>query len=381
VQQRRLRLCILLPSLAIGGAEMQVLQFVKNVDKSLVSTSLCCFARGNPELEREAEPYVGRIHSIEFHWRFFPLAFLRLVTYLRRGKFDILHCHLPVADSIGRLAGWIAGVPVLITTEHGKNLWKPWIYLLLERLLNRITDLRICVSHDIMEIRKRRERVPCDKLAYLPNAVDLDAFRKPGRQRAEVMAEFGWPPEDPLVVSVGRLVAEKNYELLVDAIAILRERVPGLRCLIAGEGKCRARIAQRIEALMLTESVRLPGPRGDIPDLLHAADVFVLSSLREGLPVSLIEAMAAGKAIVATAVGGMLDAITTGENGLLVPSGDADEIAAAVESLIGSPNLRRELGEAASKTANDRFDIRRFVERTQEIYLSLCEKEGIPVQA
>jgi glycosyltransferase involved in cell wall biosynthesis len=366
---------MLVPKLEVGGAEIQVVDLLKHLDKSRVSVSLCCLTFGSARMEREACRYVDSLFILEFRWRGFPLAFSRLVRYFRHGRFEVVHCHMPPADSIGRLGGWIAGVPVRVTTEHGRNLWKSWAYLLFERILNSITDLKFCVSRDIMEIRARREKTPPRKLKHAPNAVDPATFRAPGRQKAAVMAEFGWEPDDLLVVSVGRLAPEKNYGVLVESLAIIRDGLPGVRCLLAGDGICREEIAEAIEARGLKSDFKLAGSREDIPDLLHAADVFVLSSLKEGLPVSLIEAMAAGKAVVATRVGGIPDAIDDGKNGMLVPSDDPGALAGAIEKLLRNGDLRVSLGKAASKTVDQRFNIGQLAEQTVATYLDLLKKK------
>jgi len=377
----KLRICMLVPKLQIGGAEVQILQLLRALDRSDLEISLCCLVRGDRMMEEEAERLVSSITWIGFRWRYAPVSFFRLVRFLRRGRFDVLHAHLALADSIGRIAGRLAGVPVLMTTEHGKHLWKSHLYLVLERILGGITDMRICVSRDILELRETREKTPPEKLEYLPNAVDPACVRRVERGRAAVMAEFGWDAADPLVLSVGRLVSAKSYPLLVEALHVLRRKIPNVRALIVGEGDRHAEIEARIGSLGLEETVLLPGSRRDIPDLLGAADVFVLSSVREGLPVALLEAMAAGKAIVGTSVGGIPDAVTDGVNGLLVRPGDPDALAGAVGRLIGDMELRRTLGAAASAEVERRFGIDAVSRRVGEIYRELYRKKkgpGVP---
>ena len=373
-----LRVCMLLPKLQVGGAEVQALDLAKHLDTSRFAVSMCCFNRGDREMERDVERYVGPVFYIGFRWRTAPAAFTRLVRYLRRWHFDVLHCHLPLADSIGRLAGAVAGVPVLVTTEHGKNLWKKRPYLVLERMLNRYTDMRICVSRDILDIRRRREGTPTGKLVYIPNAIDPDVFKQSGKGRAAVLAEFGWPPDSDLVVSVGRLVVEKNYPLLVEAIARLRERFPKIKYLLAGAGDCAGRIRDRIESHGAADSIALAGSRSDISDILAAADVFVLSSIREGLPVSLLEAMASGTAIASTSVGGIPEVIQDGKTGLLVPPEDAAALAGAIGTLLGDDELRRTLGMEARKVVEEGFSIKQIAERIGELYVSLRAAKGRP---
>jgi glycosyltransferase involved in cell wall biosynthesis len=373
--QSQLRVCILIPILDIGGAEVQVIDQLRVFDRSGVWISVCCLVPGNPEMESDARRYSDSFFQLGLRRRYLPFAMLRLVRYLKRGRFDVIHCHMPPADWMGRVAGWLAGVPVRITTEHGRGLWKSPLRVLLDRVLNRVTDLRICVSRDILEIRARRERTPKANLEYLPNGVDQEVFRAPARTREDVMGEFGWVPDDRLVVSVGRLVKEKNYTLLVEAVASLMRRDPGVRCVIAGEGPCRGEIDAHIADTDTPENIRLVGARKDIVDLLHAADVFVLSSLREGLPVSLIEAMASGRPIAATDVGGIPDAIENGENGILVPPADVRALSEAIWSLLSDRDFASKLGISAMRTAAEKFSLEHVVRRTKEVYFEIYNRK------
>ncbi|MCX5752897.1 MAG: glycosyltransferase [Candidatus Krumholzibacteria bacterium] len=361
-------MCIILPKLQIGGAEMHVLSLLKEIDPSRFAVSLMCLNPGDDRMEEEARRYVESFVTMGFRIRRCPVSLAKMAKFLKAGRFDVVHCHLPPADSIGRLAGWLAGVPVILTTEHGKFLWKPWYYLVMERMLGAITDARICVSRDIMEIRRRREGTPERKLVFIPNAVDTARFRKPSRDRATVAAEFGWDPAQPLVIAVGRLEPEKNYELLVRAIDRLRARFPSIRCLLVGDGRCRAALASLVDSLGLASRVTLTGARADIPDLLGAADVFVLSSLKEGLPVSLLEAMAAGRGIVATSVGGIPETIRDGESGLLVPSGDLEALAGGIGRLLADGELRARLGRSALAEVERGYDAGRIVDRIESLY-------------
>jgi glycosyltransferase involved in cell wall biosynthesis len=372
---RKIRVCLVIPKLEMGGAEVEVLCLIRHLDRSRFDVSLLCLASGDREMEREAREHLEAFATAGFRWRHFPLSFAKMVAWLRRGSYDVVHCHLPMADVIGRFAGWFAGVPVLVTTEHGRYICKPWYHLLLEPLLNPVTDMRMCVSQDILEIRARREGTPRSKLVRIPNGIETEKFRSPARDRTSVMAEFGWEAADPLVISVGRLAPEKNYGALVRAIALIGHRFPQARCLLVGSGPCRDEILAEVNSLGLAGRVKLTGPRSDVPDLLGAADVFVLASLKEGLPVSLLEAMAAAKAVVVTSVGGMPEVIADGGNGLVVPSGDEDALADAIDRLLRDGGLRKVFGAALKDKAEKEFDISRGADDIERVYTDLYERK------
>jgi glycosyltransferase involved in cell wall biosynthesis len=193
--------------------------------------------------------------------------------------------------------------------------------------------------------------------------------------RAGVLGYLGWAGRGPLVIAVGRLEPEKRYDLLVRAIGSLLARFPSMRCLLVGDGRCRAELAALADSLDIAHAVKLAGARDDVPDLLGAADTFVLSSSREGLPVSLLEAMAAGKAIVSTAVGGIPETIRDRENGLLVPPEDVGALAGAIGAIAADPSLGAALGRAARADAARDYAIERVVGRIEDLYRDLCERK------
>ena len=371
----RIRVCMVMPKLQVGGAEVQVLNLIKKIDKSRFSLSLCLFNEGHAEMEKTAAGHVESVFILNFRWRRFPVSFFRLAAYLRKGRFNVVHAHLAPADLFGRVAAWTAGVPVRVTTEHGKGLWKSGARLLVERMLNGITDARICVSRDIMELRRAREHTPAEKLVYIPNAVDPEQFGRPARGREAVMGEFGWPAGDPLVLSVGRLVKEKDYPLLIEAFTAMAAKMPRARCIIAGDGDRMDEIRAIIKKNDLEDRIALPGTRNDISDLLSAADLFVLSSEREGLPVSLLEAMAAGTAIVTTDVGGVGEVVIGGESALMVMHGDVSALASAMERVLTDAVLRENLIKNASRAVEERFSMNSAAATLGDLYEHLASKK------
>ena len=367
----KIKICVMLPKLMIGGAEMQVLGLLANLDRSRFEPHLCLLNRGDAKMEESARRNVESLTILDFRWRKLPVVFHHLVRYLKNGEFDILHAHLALADSLGRIAGRKAGVPVLMTTEHGKHLWKGRLYLMMEKWLARSTDMRICVSDDIARIRVNREGSPEEKLTVIPNSVDTAPFRGAVKGRAAVMAEFGWDVEDPLIVTVGRLVVAKDYPSLVEMVYYLKDEFPGVRCLIAGDGPCLGEVEEAVKRFGVSENISLPGARNDIPDLLSVCDVFVLSSVREGLPVALLEAMASGCAIASTNVGGIPEAVKDGESALLVSPGEPRTLAGAVGRLLSGRELGARLGENASRIIDERYSASAITREIEDIYTRL----------
>ena len=376
----RTRVCMMLPKWHVGGAETQVMGLLRNLDRTKFSVSLCLLGRGEKVMEEAAAGCVDDVFTLGLRMRYLPLGFLRLVEYLRDGRFDIVHAHLACADLIGRIAAWFAGVPVRVTTEHGKGLWKSPAQLMLEKAMNRITDVRICVSRDIYRLRMEREGTPAEKLAYIPNGVELDAFGPAGRWRegpgseagpgGAVLEEFGWAPGSPLVLSIGRIVEAKNYPMLVEAFSRVLGRIPEARCLVAGDGRCVPELREAISRAGIGDRMKLAGSRSDIARLLEASRLFVLSSDREGLPVTLLEAMASETPVVATRVGGIPEAVADGESALLVEPGDAGALAEAMVRVLSDEVFASRLSSEARRRVESGFSMRSVTRRVEEVYLS-----------
>lgn len=370
---RRPRLLLLITLAEVGGAQTYVASLLPAVVGDFEVTVA---AHGAGPL-RDAAQAAGA--------RFVPLRSLRrpinpwrdlmgvieLVRLLRRERPDILHASSSKAGVLGRVAGFLARVPIRIFTVHG---WafaahsgsSARLYRWADRLVRPLTTMTICVS--------RRERAAgvtagtCDaaRTVVIPNAVDVASVP---RSRPDRRGR-------PLILAVGRLKAPKDFVTLVRA---LRSLPPGsFDAVIVGEGPDRSRLEEEIRGLGLEHRVRLAGERRDVPELLAAADLFVLSSASEGMPVSVLEAMAAGLPVVASRVGGVPEQVADGVTGLLVEARDPDQLAAALARLTRDPGLRARLGAAGRARAEQAFDLEPFRRAHVELYSRELARRGLP---
>jgi glycosyltransferase involved in cell wall biosynthesis len=370
-----MRIAQILPQLKVGGAERHVMLLVEYLRRQDLRVDLITLKRGAIALEQRAQAVADARLDLGFRWRRAPIAFARLRRYLKHRNIQVLHGHLPLADLLGRMAGEAAGVPVLVTTEHGKHLWKRAPYRWLERRLAARTAMRFCVSDDIRRLRLEREGTPPEKLRLLPNFVDPQAYSREASIRRRVRGERGWSEEDVIFLTVGRLVQAKDHRLLVKAFARMRSRGAS-RLVLVGEGPERSSLEEFRVRSGLEERVELLGERHDVEELLAAADVFVLSSRVEGLPVSMLEAMAASLPVVAPAVGGIPDALRDGREGRLVPAGDSEALAAALEESMENEARRRAWGEAGRRRVLDCYDVRTVAGELARTYRELWSSLG-----
>lgn len=293
----------------------------------------------------------------------------RLATVLRDVNPDVVHAHDPhgVAAAVGALSiGSPARRPVLVAARrvdfHLKtNSFSRWKY--------RQVDCFVCASHAIRTMLLG-DGIPAERTVTVHEGVDIE--RVASVPAARPHETYWFPPEAPVVGNIAALVPHKGQKYLVDAASVVVKEIPRARFLILGEGELRHALEEQIRHLHLGQHVLLGGFRTDVLGLLKAFDLFVMSSVTEGLGTSLLDAMAAGKPVVATRAGGIPEVVEDGVTGLLVPPRDARTLAEAILDLLRDDNRRRRMGEAGLARARERFTVERMVAETLAVYERLA---------
>jgi glycosyltransferase involved in cell wall biosynthesis len=307
--------------------------------------------------------------------RFDPRILGDLVALARRRRASILHVHGYAAADFGRVAARLAGAK-LVLHEHFADPSMPGYQGLADRLLAPLTDRAIAVSGSTREFLVKERSVPTDRVRLIWNGAPLAEFAPAGRERAlAVRRELGLPEDAPVIGSIGRLNAQKGHRSLLEAAALLRARRPDLWTLIVGDGDLMEELRGQAARLGLGDRIVFAGHRTDVPDLLAALDVFCIASLYEGTPLTLFEAMAAGRSIVSTAVDGCREVLEDGANGLLVPPGDAEALAGALDRVLADAALREALGRQALEDSR-RYDVQACVEQMETLYDELLREKG-----
>jgi glycosyltransferase involved in cell wall biosynthesis len=334
-------------------------------DRSRFDVSLCGLKRPEPATEWLGAQGIP-VHHLR-RGRFDPRLLPDLVSLARERRARILHVHGYAAADFGRLAARAVGAK-LVLHEHFADPRMPAYQALADRLLSGRTDGAIAVSRSTQEFLVRQRFVPADRVRLIWNGAPLDEFAPVPRERAlRVRRELGFPDDALVVGTIGRLNAQKGHRFLVEAAARLLPRQPGARVLVAGDGDLMAELRAQAASLGLADRVVFAGHRTDVPDLLGALDVFCISSLYEGTPLALFEAMAAGKAVVSTSVDGCREVLEDGVTGVLVPPADAAALADGLERVLSDAALRAALGRQAL-AASRRYDVRTCVDQMQAFY-------------
>lgn len=284
-----------------------------------------------------------------------PAAAIELTRTLNRLQADVLLCHGYKADVIGRLAARQTGArAVAVSRGWTAENRKVRLYEAIDKLHLRCMDHVVCVSQG--QARKvRRAGVPPARISVIANAARLGAFAGPDPEAREQLEAFCRRPGERIVVGAGRLSREKGVPVLIAAAQRVVARDPGARFVVFGEGAMRPALARMIAEAGLDDYFALPGFRGDLDRIMPAADLFVLPSFTEGLPNVVLEASAASVPVVATAVGGTPEVVDDGQSGLLVPPGDPERLAAAIDALLSDGERRRRMGAAGRRFVAEHF--------------------------
>jgi glycosyltransferase involved in cell wall biosynthesis len=312
------------------------------------------------------------------------LALGALVRLIRHGGYDIVHTHSSKAGILGRWAARLAGVPTIVHTVHGwghHDRQHPLVrrlYILLEQGTQRITDRLIVVSPRNIQKGLADGIATPEKYVTIRSGIELARFQRPARPREAVRAELGIPLGAAVVGTVTRLSPQKAPLDFVAAAAQVAAHRQDVHFVIVGDGPLRADVEARVVASGLAERVHLTGLRRDVADLMHSFDVFALTSLWEGLPRVLPQAMAAGLPIVATGVDGNAEAVRDGVNGLLTPPGDPHAMATALLQLLEGPALSERMGQAGQVRAVE-FDVHEMVSDIAALYETLLRERSLVI--
>ena len=336
---------------------------------------VCCIHSAGPigeEIERTGVPFtvLGLTPGIRR-----PFDVLRLRQHLAGTRPTIVHTFLLTASLYGRLAAILARVPIVIGTEVNIYERKRRHHIAAERLLMAGTDHVVVSAESVRDFYIEQVHAQPERVSVIYNAVDwsqLDATAT----RAELLASLGVPPDALVITIIARLTEQKAHRVLFDALATT-SGLEHARLLVVGGGELAGELQRRAAEQQIASRVHFLGPRRDLGNLLGATDVFVMPSLWEGLPLSMVLAMGAGLPVVATRVAGIPEVVRHDETGLLIEPGESRPLGAALASLVADADLRRRLGAAARDYVRPRFGADKYVQSVTDLYDRLLTAEGL----
>ena len=369
----RLHISHIVYSFGVGGLENGIVNLINHLDPDQFRFSVCSFTPRREIFERITQKGVHFevLHKQEGNdWRL-PI---KLAKLFKQWQVDIVHTHNWATYMEGLVAAKLARVPTFIHGEHGLTQLTRWHRSAAYKLCAPVTDRFFTVSEHLRDKFVDEFHIPAAKVTAITNGVDCQKFYPDPQLRCQKRQEFGISPDTVVLGAVGRLTVDKDYHALLHAVSLLTKRTPPWQLYIIGEGGLDTELLALAKSLGIEKSVHFLGGRDDVNDLLNIVDVFSLTSVREGMPNSILEAMCVNLPIVATDVGGVGEIVVDGQTGLLIPVETPETkpqaIAEALDSLIRSPQRRQELGRAGHKRIVQEFSLDKMVNTYAETYIN-----------
>jgi len=366
---------------ARGGAEEHLLTLLRGLDRTYFQPLLAC----PPELVEKLRPDLpSDIEVFPISLRKFSHvgAMLRLARILRERAVRILHSHLFYASLFASPIAWMCGVPVIIETPHVREDWRRgWLKsrFVVDRVVGRIITHYVAVSHANKRYLVEEKALAKEKIIVIHNGSDLRRFRPGQAPSSNLRQSLGLGTDDPVLMVVGRLEPQKGHKVLLEAMPSIRREFSSVRLVCVGTGSLHDELLDLARKLGIEDAVRFVGFQTDVGEWLNLADVTVLPSFYEGLPLVAIESLAVAKPVIATTVDGSGEVVVDGETGLTVPPGNPEALSAAVCRLLHDVELRKKLGRQGREWVCKHFDEREQIRQTQDLYLTAldCATQGM----
>lgn len=361
----------------IGGVQQQLLSLLKAYNRERFNPIFCCLGPKEEigkEIEGTGIEFIP-LNKLRYN-RFSPGIVLELHRLMKKKQIHVVRTHRYRSNLYGRLAAFLAGVPVIIASVHDNyRTDKRPKRRIMNRILSKITDKIVAVSEDVKEDIMRYDRIDPSKIEVIPNGIDVERFN-PEKNTTDIRKEFSLEEDDIVIGFIGRIVPAKGLEYLLNALPYLKEEFKNIKLFIVGEGSLVEELKERAKKNNVFDNILFIGRRRDIPEILASINIFVMPSIAEGFPNALLEAMAMGKPIVTTEVGGIPEIVKNGFNGLLVPPRDTVSLSKAIKELISNDQLAAKLGQAARDLVHDNLSIKAIAQKWQSLYLSILKEKA-----
>jgi glycosyltransferase involved in cell wall biosynthesis len=312
-------------------------------------------------------------------------AFFMLLRLMKERKYILVHTHTPIASFLGRIVARITRVSNIVYTAHGFHFHEygsklsNFVYYRLEKFAGRFTDVLITINKDDFEIAKEKNIVPKSKVVYIKGVgVDTKKLNPTNineDDKKEIKEKFSISKKTHVITSIGRLEREKHFEPLIEALRIVKEKEVRFKFFIAGNGPLYSSLLKAAKSSGLEKELVLLGYTNEVSKILFVTDIYVTASSREGLPVSVMEAMAMERPIVAYNIRGVRDLVEDSVNGFLVPFGDVEALAEKILYLIEHPEIAEEMGKKGRERVEREFSLKVILPKMEALYKEILESE------
>ncbi|RMF93414.1 MAG: glycosyltransferase family 1 protein [Candidatus Schekmanbacteria bacterium] len=387
---KRIKVLHIITRLDKGGSSENTLLTVKNLDNERYESSILYGMTKNPD-----EKYLPSVKkNIEVFFNIEDLvreinplkdvkAFFKIYSFISKNNYHIVHTHSSKAGILGRWAAKFTGVPVIVHTPHGHIFYGyygkiiSWIFIFIERITASITDNLICLTE-----RGKKEHISFKvgdekKISVIHSGVDVDSIKNYAQKNERPFVKKNRiPPNSFVVGSMGRFVKVKGFEYFIKAAKIVSSKIDNAYFMLAGEGELEKSLKKLVLEYGLEKKFFFIPWQSDCRAFLYSLDLYVLSSVNEGMGKVIVEAMAAGLPVIGTDVGGVREIIEDGLTGFVIPPEDERSIAEKIEQLFFNKELRNRMGLMGQKRA-DSFSVKRMVEKIENLYRKLLKEKGL----
>lgn len=374
---------LLLTTTTVGGPGQIVLDLSRYLDRDKFDVSVA-FGPGYP-LDNMFQKEGIKTYHIKMSRGIDPLTntkgLIQLYRLIKKEGFDIVHTHCSIASFVGRIAAKMANCPIIILHDQGfafsrysNNILQKYFYLLIERLLEPVTDYYITASNALEQIGIKHKIMRHGKISVIYNGIDPSRFEEQVNKRT-VRKELGLDVTVPVFGLIGRLEIQKKVDMFLKAVSMIIDSGSKAQFLIVGDGPLRKELEELARMLNIADRVFFAGWRTDISRILGAIDIFCLTSLWEGMPLVVIEAMAMGKPVVSTEVRGIKEVVEDGKTGILVPLNDIEAFGRACIDILNNHHLATTMGEAGRIRFKQMFTVDRMINKCQSLYMELYNKK------
>ena len=362
-------------SVVRGGAEEHILTLLRKLDRKVYRPLLVC----PPECAEKLRPDLPGdvpLERLRYQWPYQISSALHLAGILRDYCVGILHSHLFGSSIAASPIGWLSRVPVVLETPHLREAWRHGLIkgsYVIDRAVGKCVDHYVAVSEANARYLIGEKGLPARKVHIIHNGCDLKKYDPERRAPQGMKNSLGFAEDDPIIVALGRLEPQKGHRILLEAHARVLREVPRARLVCVGTGALAQELRDQTRRLQIEDGVRFVGYQSNVGDWLALADVSVLPSLFEGLPLVAIESLAAQRPMIATAVDGTTEVIINERTGLTVPPENAQKLADALVRLLRQPELRQRLARAGRQWVLEHFSQEQQIRKTEELYLRAWE--------
>ena len=364
-------------NLSFGGGERCFAQVIRSLPRTRYRIFAACKNQGIFWERLKKYGVIG--YPIDMGSRFNISIIRYLMIIIRKEGIHIVHSQGGRADFFARIAARLAKIPKIVSTVqmpvegYDVSPLRKAVYVTLDRFTERFVDKFIVVSEALRRTLIEGHKIPPERVVRIYNGIELDKYDPELYSREKVRKELRIGPDEPLVGAIGRLVWQKGFPFFIRAASYVLRAIPNAKFLLVGDGPLRSELERMVGDLGMTKDFIFTGFREDIPEVLAALDVLVLSSLREGLPMILLEGMAMARPVVATDIEGIAEVVEHNKTGILVPPEDPQALAEGIIALLRDKDKARRMGRAGRKRVEEKFSVEEMVRRTQGVYESMVQ--------